>query len=410
MSIGFHTFTIFKKITYDEARQIYKDFDKCGAVKIYPLDKYKEHPDASEFEKWLYSNSSQSYGISYHEKNKGISWILRFSKTTLGYNEDPKAAIKTCSIKAKINPKIFTGIKDYIAVADEGLLGTVETAFNLEADSVSSILGVFDSYYLNRVDYCVNFDLKELGINCTPEQMMKLIKHANIPSTFTEWTRYDEKSHRKVTGKNSFYLKNNSVNINCYYKHYQLQREFSDCPDIDNSLDVIRFEIQCKYLKVYNMAKIIKNKAMHLSLINEMLSDDVSCSIISKYFDRIVLRGNYYTIEKARKIIKSHNFRGKKEQRLINALELINMLRGIPKAKATFQGQEAEDFRRTLRELADININPVTIPKEWVIKGSRIPNLLEAYYGKIENEQFKEKLEKAEVEMVCEYLKDNKRK
>ena len=410
MSMGFHTFTIFKKITYDEARLLYRDFEKYEAVKIYPIDKYEEYSDIRSFDKWLHSSSSQSCAINCYDRHKGISWILRFSKTALGYNDDPKATARTCSIKARINPKIFAGIKDYITVADEGLLGAVEAAFNLEARKISQILGEFDSYDLNRIDYCINFDLKELDINCTPEQMMKLIKRSNIPNTFTEWTAYDEKSHRKVTGKNSFYLKNNSVNINCYHKHYQLQREFSDCPDMENALDIIRFEIQCKYLKVYSMAQIIKNKSRHFTLLNEMLSDEVSRDIISRYFDKVVLRGDYYTIEKARRIIQSHNFSRKKEQRIIDSLELINGLRGIARAKATFQGQAVEDFRRTLRELTDININPVTIPKEWVIKGSRIHNLLDAYYRKLENEQSKERLEKAGVEMVDECLTENRRK
>jgi len=55
------------------------------------------------------------------------------------------------------------------------------------------------------VDFCVNFDLKKLGIPCTPDRMMWLIKRGDYPSHFKEWEYYCKKSHRKRTGKYSFY-------------------------------------------------------------------------------------------------------------------------------------------------------------------------------------------------------------
>ena len=38
-------------------------------------------------------------------------------------------------------------------------------------------------------------------------------------------------------------------------------------------------------------------------------------------------------------------------------------------------------FKQTLKELADFNINPVTIPREWNIK--HIPNFLRTYFDKL---------------------------
>ena len=73
-------------------------------------------------------------------------------------------------------------------------------------------------------------------------------------------------------------------------------------------------------------------------------------------------------------------------------MKLICSSGGIAKAKAGLYGKDLDDFRRSLRELADLGINPVTIPEEWGI--TYIPNLLDAYYDKISEEQAKEKLNK----------------
>lgn len=51
--------------------------------------------------------------------------------------------------------------------------------------------------------------------------------------------------------------------------------------------------------------------------------------------------------------------------RLINVLKMVNYFRNIEKAKENFQDSKLRMFLQTLNDLSDININPVTIPKEW---------------------------------------------
>lgn len=72
---------------------------------------------------------------------------------------------------------------------------------------------------------------------------------------------------------------------------------------------------------------------------------------------------------------------------MIDALVLVNRCRSLAKAKENLNGSELEAFKRTLKELSGLNINPVTIPKEW---GYRyIPNLLYTYYDKAQKEKAK---------------------
>jgi len=192
-----------------------------------------------------------------------------------------------------------------------------------------------------------------------------------------------------------------SVVINCYWKHWPTFNEDPDCEDSENSLDVIRFEVQCKYPKVYSMTSLIRDKNISFfNVINEMLSDEVCNSIISKYYDRVIGNGNYYTLDLARKMIERKAFKPQKEQRLIDHLKLINESRGIANVKATLQGEELENFRRSLRELESMGINPVTIPKDWGIK--YLPNFLSAYCD-MQEEGCKEKL-------AIDYFKELRKK
>ena len=271
-------------------------------------------------------------------------------------------------------------------------------------------MGEYKHYSINRPDYCVNFDLNELKIPCTAERMIDLIKRGDIPKHYTERLEDDVAAKKKKPDKNSFYLESKSVNINCYWKLKQLEEEFQDCPNLEAARNLIRFEIQCKYLKTYLLSRNIKNKQelSRTDVIREMLSDDFCKDIIRKYFDRVIRRGDYFTLNEAIKQVQYCRFSEKKEARLIRELRRINQFRGIHKVRTTLQGDELELFRRTLRDLDDININPVTIPREWNIQ--RIPNLLNAYDRRIEDELYKKQQEEIGLQILKDYYDECKKK
>ena len=138
-----------------------------------------------------------------------------------------------------------------------------------------------------------------------------------------------------------------------------------------------------------------------------MLSEDFCAEIIRDYFERVIRRGDYYTLDGAIKQVQLRHFRRKKEERLINGLRMINQFRGIHKVKAALQDEELKTFRRTLSDLANINVNPVTIPREWNIP--RIPNLLTAYEDKISDALFQIKINEMDSKIFEEYLNGKKK-
>ncbi len=89
---------------------------------------------------------------------------------------------------------------------------------------------------------------------------------------------------------------------------------------------------------------------------------------------------------------------------MIDALKMIVDCEGITSAKSMLQGKNLENFRRSLRELAVLRINPVTIPKEWHIE--HIPNLLDNYYTRLSEERERKKDE----EFLKEYIRSCRKK
>ena len=101
--------------------------------------------------------------------------------------------------------------------------------------------------------------------------------------------------------------------------------------------------------------------------------------IVNSFWNKSIGKGHWYSLKYAICMIKSNHFNSQKEDRLIEALQWVNQCRSVPRAKELFLG-DLDAFNRTLKELSNLCINPVTIPQEWGV--DRIWNLLETYYSK----------------------------
>lgn len=388
-SLGYHTFSFFQKLNEDEYFSLSSDFrayaGRNNDMKGTPVKNKKGHIIG-----WKYS----------YKPSKGIQWILT-SKTS-------KNGFTICGVMVIINPKNLIK-QEYIAAAEEDNFEMTEKLFNEEAAKISPLLKKLGFCSLSRVDPCLNIDLRELNFPCSPEQMMMLIKQGNVPEHYAERKiEYDTKQHRRITDKNSFYLESKSTVINYYWKYPQQDEAHPNYLFRESSHDVIRLEVQCKYAKLYALSKEEKEKSrFYISwddisweeayerFIDDIrnpstpadiiLKDRVLREITQKHFYRVLRKGDYFTINVARSIVESYHFRREKEERLIYALELVKDCRGIAKAKSKLHGPDMDDFKRSLKDLDNILVNPVTIPRRWGIK--HIPNLLRAYYDSVYEEQ-----------------------
>ncbi len=380
-SLGFHTMTLSTWLIQDY-KQLILDFKKysreTGGIQIY-------------------TSKCKNIVIKFFPQHMGVEWLIR-----------PNVYLEKCKlfidiIEATINPKILGGICDYITAATYDDMDVAIANFNSISQRISPLLKTFNEYSLKRIDYCINLSVNELAPGCSPEQIMNLIKRSDIPAHYKEWMKYDETAHRMKSRPSSFYLMNQSVNINCYSKYMKFQEQSEEnkkrgCPPIpqatmDAALDIIRFEVQCKYRKAYSLSRVAKADGDgSINKYKTLLTEDFCREIINYYFDITIRRSNWHSLQSAISLIKSHKFNAQKETRLIEALRLVNQCRSVAKAKAQYQGDDlaAVAFKRTLKDLSNLGINPVTIPKEWGI--GHIWNLLDAYYSKRSYEKWAENL------------------
>ena len=112
-------------------------------------------------------------------------------------------------------------------------------------------------------------------------------------------------------------------------------------------------------------------------LLKNSIKYQACLDTINYYYGKSVGRGDRFTLSEAEKIIVRQHFNRQKRDRLLNALQEVNQCRSLARAKATHQGKDLAAFKLTLKDLSDIGINPVTIPREWGI--THIPNLMHTF-------------------------------
>lgn len=410
-SMGYHTFAFFQKTDYEEYWSLEADFDRY----VNETGKLKKSPATNK------DNEQIGWRFSYKDnKDKGLYWIM--------LSGDAKNYYVTRGVLSVINPKSLLE-DEYIVAAEESDLEEVEEIYNREVEKISKVLLKLGACSINRADPCLNIDIKELGIPCTPEQMMHLIKQGNIPRHYKERRKYNEKQRRMVDDKNSFYLESKSSVINYYWKYVKQKKEHPNYSKRELSKNVIRLEVECKYLKLYALTKDVRRESKYyesgevLSMdemymrmyegnynpaipIDIVLSERFYANIIRRDFNRVLRKGDYFTLDIARGIVESYYFRSSKEERMIEVLEAVNESRGIAKAKAKCRENEISKFNQALRELDDIFVNPVTIPRRWDI--DHIPNLLSAYDDAQCDEQlvpYKEYYAKKHIEDFLEKIR-----
>lgn len=388
-SLGFHTMTLSLRLAECEMYQLLNDFigynEKTGFLLMYRKNEngiyIKYYPEKNV------SYLPLDIKIVYNNKDKGIKWHIfdnRFNRR--GY-----------IVEVIVNPKTLSGIHDYITAATYCDMKMAIICFNNEMEKISPLLKTFYDYNIKRIDYCINFYLRELVPECNQGQIINLLRRGDIPPSYQEWTEYDEKACRNKRKPESFYLYNSSTTINCYSKYMQLvnqskenqEKGYSPIPTriLESAQDIIRFEVQCKYHKTFSLNQKADLLGNHdLNKYKTLLGHDFYNEQIHSYWNKVIGKGDWYSMQEAIRIIEAKHFNSQKERHLIEALHLISLHRSIATAKSLLEKKELDTFKYTLNELSKLNINPVTIPKRWNI--GHIPNLLYIYYRKARAAEF----------------------
>lgn len=389
-SLGFHTMILSLFLVGNEIYQLLDDFieynEKTGFLLMYRKNETGIYIDYFP-QKGNITFLPSDIEICYNNKKKGIRWhIYDDCFHGMGY-----------IMEVIINPKTLSNVYDYITAATYSDMNMAIINFNNEMKKISPLLKTFYDYSIKRVDYCINFYLKELAPECSQVQIINLLKRGDVPPSYQEWTKYDEKAHRDKSKPESFYLYNSSVTINCYSKYMHLKNKSSEnqkkgrapipIQELEATRDIIRFEVQCKYHKTFTLNQKAEALGNHeFNKYKTLLGYHFYNEEVHYYWNKVIGKGDWYSMQEATRIIQSKHFNSQKENRLIEALQFVSLHRSIATAKSLLEGYKLKAFKHTLKELSSLNINPVTIPKRWDI--CHIPNLLYQYYTKAQIDKY----------------------
>lgn len=329
------------------------------------------------------SEKEQTKVIMENEEIYRFEWLQRKGITIFMKRFIMNERISYRAIELIMNPIRLIKENDYIELADMRHASEINKAFKkamtplvreVQSDKQHRIsklkLAQLDAYSVKRVDFAINFHSEHA------KQYMKLIRRAHIPEGFEIFQEYDPRGKRRVEAKHSFYLfkkskrnKEHLLTINCYNKTHHLQDQRLPCSEMEH--EVIRFEIQCHYNKVY---RLIHNKDKKMEKHNHLqwLREDISSEILSYYYKRCIGCGDYYTLPEAKRIIAQNDLlKEKRKTVLVEILTFVNEKRGIWKARLDVTNKRK--FDEAIQELHILGINPVTIPINWEIP--RLPRL-----------------------------------
>lgn len=349
----FHTVEIFIKISNREyfcwLNTFYSIADKRKA-QFYPIEE-SEHEHEYIFRGF---------------ENSGINIFLRSYECE---------SYKYYEMSIILNPKRLLKNNEYIDVAREEELPVIATRFKrimllLKEEFNKKCLDEFIYIYHNllnynvrRIDYCVNVKVNNV------DKVINLIKRGDIPKKFYEYTEYDKKSKRKVSGKDSFYLmsKSGNITINIYAKYNQMKKDkyYKDI-DITKAKGILRIEVQCKSKKIRSIEQAF---ALESRDIFSLATYDIARREILCYLYKTIGFEDYTTFKKAKvKINGCENLKAKTKTKMIEILRLINQKRSIYRAREIYD--DDNKFYKLLNKIKKLDINPVTVPEEWKMEVS----------------------------------------
>lgn len=272
------------------------------------------------------------------------------------------------------------------------ILQTFETA-SLD----NELLNIFDinrNFTVERIDTTAQFELdKDIK-----EFYLKALQRGSFPRG--EFTPYDKKNKKKrseliqktypkgsvylISGKyieNGDFEWNKRVTLNYYDKHEDIKKDLNKYSnsEILRAKKILRIETQ-----------LYKNILSEKDLYSILKEHKKIGKLALKFFESVGFRGDYYKLKTAEEIVKEKT-RGRKKERLLTTLEMLNgnnkeSIWRIQELMNRGEGDfciSKEDFNKSLKDLDSLGINPLCLTKSK-FKEEPLPNLgkkIKEYYN-----------------------------
>lgn len=236
----------------------------------------------------------------------------------------------------------------------DGVEINVEDADKIEAIVKQLIYANFELYkelVLSRIDYRYDVVVPNTEVR---EELFKLYKRLANKGNYMKKVISFAKNISAHNVDLSLRYANKSRGTNIYDKEHERKSKYKDIKSYEKS--VVRFEAQIGRAHIRYMKKKEKiNDKLQSYLNNERYIHYMLKMIVS-----IVHTGDYYTVKRAETIINKSNYKVKQKEEMKDFLKLVAKKRSL---QAAIDSNYYKKYKKILKQLEALNINPVPIPK-----------------------------------------------
>ncbi|WP_339283801.1 hypothetical protein [Oceanobacillus sp. FSL K6-3682] len=245
-------------------------------------------------------------------------------------------------------------------------VGELRTALDEAILNISSVLSNSTKWQVSRIDFTINLTSDYV------KECIELAKKGNDPYRYRD----------TINKPGSSYRKSKSVTLNFYDKLDQISKKIIMNPSekflLEEATNIFRIEVQClSSAKLRSIRK--KFNLPNKSNLFDYLRADIALWAIMSYYEKVIGKGDYYSLSQALKRIEATDWAMQRKNRIKNFLKFIAQTKSMSIAKMQFHegkrlaGTETvvkgsrNTFRAYVKACEEIGINPVTVPKDWGI-------------------------------------------
>ena len=279
----------------------------------------------------------------------------------------------------------YTGINEIKAYAGHAGLYTLQIVINLQtratlqhsvslfdcslqsiqnlsanfADWLDSIgftnMPPIEHWWARRIDYAVDVTLPGMV-----SHYVELAKRGNRPARFID----------ECDKPGSAYPESKSVTLNFYDKADQTRKDMHHLSYFNTlhaqAQNIFRLEVQCETDKL----KSLRRAGVSDQTLSSFMCPQLALIVIRGYYDKVLGPQDFHSLESAQSVVDAYqgpSMGAAAKRNFMTHLRELAAYDTLPEAKAAVFGQSKSSWGDFMRRCRALNINPVTLPKDWRI-------------------------------------------
>lgn len=275
---------------------------------------------------------------------------------------DPDGQILDRMIHFVVNPgHLFDNTEHpYTTIIDYDKLAKVPAKLNeLIQGLCTEFPDITSRCILSRIDYCINYWMNSQD---EIEEYFKLLQKYKTPIHFQPLKFYDKKKHRNSVRSGEITMRCKSYELSLYLKRTQMLNSPYNYSknEISHATGQIRIELRARRNKLYSLKKKQQlRREDELQLLQSPNAVDTIIKILKSMYGF----GDFYSMKKAKQIIKEASYHSATVDNLLYILEIVKKSKTLDPNR---NGLDPEYLKKYLIYFNELNLSPITVPARYI--------------------------------------------